>query len=69
MPTVQIPTSELLRAVRQLSTSELEEVAAEVLALRSKQLAMQSNATEDELLALIHQHKPEAERRHYEELV
>jgi hypothetical protein len=69
MPTVQIPTSELLRAVRQLNTSELEEVAAEVLALRGKQLALQTSESEESLLALVRRRKTEAERRHYEELV
>jgi hypothetical protein len=69
MPTIQVPTSELLRAVRQLSPSELEEVAAEVLALRSRELALRSEATEQELLDQIEQRRPEAEQRRFEELV
>jgi len=68
MPTIQVPTSELLRAVRQLSPAELESFAAEVLALRNEVLTPGPKATEGELLEIVHRLLPDGTKRRYEEL-
>jgi hypothetical protein len=68
MPTIQVPTSELLRAVRQLSPAELEEFTAEVLALRHQRLSPGAEASEEQLLEAVREDLPEQARARYADL-
>src|SRR5262249_13346554 len=55
MPIVEIPTSELLRAVERLPPAELDEFAGQVLALRTRHVAPSLDRTESELFEIINQ--------------
>jgi hypothetical protein len=68
MPTIQIPTTELLRAVQQLGPEELDTFATEVLALRNQRHGPLLGDIEEHLLALARQKLPEKAQLRYTEL-
>ncbi len=72
MSTVQIQTHsipELLKTAEQLSLSELEQFASQVLALRAKRRAPSLPQTEAELLLKINQGVPLEVQARYSELI
>lgn len=66
MPTVHLP-SELLQAVNQLNSSQLEELAREVFALRSRQMP-RSETSDQQLLDRINRPWAEDSRKRFDEL-
>src|SRR5262245_6367659 len=73
MPTVQIEAhlsrAQLLQAVKQLPSAELDEFADEVLALRAHRRAPGVGPAETDLLLKINQGLPDAVRQRYRELI
>ena len=73
MPTLhveaQLSSEELLRAIRQLSPSELEQLIAQIMALRAQLTAPQLSPPETDLLLRINQGLPEEWRQRYNTLV
>ena len=73
MPPVQVEAhlsiGELLKAVKQLSQSELEQFAAEVIALRAQSRAPSLPQNEAQLLQKINQGIPLEVQKRYEELI
>ena len=65
----QEPENNLLDAVEQLSSVELEAFVQQVLALRAKRLAPSLSSRETELLLAINQTLPEADQSQYAVLV
>lgn len=73
MPTIQVEaqvsSSELLRAVEQLNSAELERFVLQVIALKAGRSAPQLSRTEAELLTIIHQPLPDGLGQRYAELL
>ena len=73
MPTIQVEaqvsSGELLRAVEQLSSAELERFVLQVIALKAGRSAPQLSRTEAELLAIVNQALPAALGQRYAELL
>jgi hypothetical protein len=73
MPIVQVEarlsTDELLKAVGQLSKSELEQFAFQIIALRAQRQAPSLPQTESELLLKINQGVPPEVQKRYDELI
>jgi hypothetical protein len=73
MPIVQVEaqlsTDELLKAADQLSQSELEQFALQVMALRAQRRAPSLPQAEAELLLKINQGVPSEIQRRYDELI
>lgn len=73
MPIVQVEaqlsTDELLKAADQLSQSELEQFAFQVIALRAQRRAPSLPQAEAELLLKINQGAPSEIQRRYDELI
>jgi hypothetical protein len=73
MPIVQVEarlsTDELLKAVGQLSKSELEQFASQIIALRAQRQAPSLPQTEAELLLKINQGVPPEVQKRYDELI
>lgn len=72
MPTVrveaQLTSTDLLAAVRQLSSPELETFVAEVLSERNRRCAPLLDRTEADLFAIVNEGRPEAEQQRFAEL-
>lgn len=73
MPTIQVEaqvsSSELLRAVEQLNSAELERFVLQVIALKAGRSPPQLARTEAELLAIINQPVPAGLGQRYAELL
>jgi len=73
MPVVQVeaqlPTDELLRAVRQLSQPDLEQFVFQVIALRAQRQAPSLPRAESELLLKINEGVPSDIQKRYNELI
>jgi len=73
MPTLhveaQLSSEELLRAIRQLSPAELEQLVAQIMALRAQLTAPRLSPPETDLLLRINQGLPEELRQSYNTLV
>jgi hypothetical protein len=65
----QLSPDELVKAVAQMSTAELDQFAARVIALRAERHGPRLPAREADLLRQINQGLPEELLRRYEELV
>jgi len=69
MPTIQVESDQLLKAVEQLSPHELEAFVAQVLAVRAQREAPTLSAAESTLLLTINSAIPEPLQQRYDELI
>lgn len=69
MPTIQIESEQLLKAVEQLPPHELDAFVAQVLAVRAQREAPTLSTAESTLLLTINSAIPEALQQRYDELI
>jgi hypothetical protein len=69
MPSIQIESEQLLKAVEQLSPHELDAFVAQVLAVRAQREAPTLSAAESTLLLTINSAIPEPLQQRYDELI